>query len=112
MRSYVGNAVRDGALTRGWLVGHFAAGVRASSDVEVKWGVHAAGERRASPVTGEVRSTVVLLVSGRFEVELDGVLHVLREPGDYAVWGPGVDHVWRALADTVIVTVRWPSIPL
>jgi hypothetical protein len=110
---YVGNAVRDGADTRGWLVGHFLgaeAGIRTSPDVEIKWGAHPAGERRESLVTGDTRTTVLMLVSGRFEIELDGVSHMLREPGDYAMWGPGIDHVWEAHEDTVALTVRWPSL--
>jgi hypothetical protein len=87
---YVGNAVRDGADRRGWLVGHFLGregGIRTSADVEIKWGIHPAGERRMDMVTGDTRTTVLLLVSGRFEIELDGVAHVLRESGDYAMWG-------------------------
>src|SRR3954447_14677690 len=85
---YVGNAVRDGAHTRGWVVGHFLGsegGIRTSPDVEIKWGVHPAGERRADKVTGDTRTTVLMLVSGRFEIELDGVPHVLRRSGDYAL---------------------------
>jgi hypothetical protein len=111
---YVGNAVRDGTQTRGWVVGHFLvgseAGIRTSPHVEIKWGVHPAGERRVDMVTGDTRTTVLLLVSGRFEIELDGVAHVLHEAGDYAMWGPGVDHVWQAHEDTVVLTVRWPSV--
>ncbi len=110
---YVGNAVRDGAETRGWLVGHFLgpeAGIRTSPDVEIKWGVHPAGERRVDVVTGDTRTTVLMLVSGKFEIELDGVSHMLEDSGDYAMWGPGVDHIWDAHEDTVIITVRWPSV--
>jgi hypothetical protein len=25
------------------------------------------------------------------------------------MWGPGVDHSWEALEDSVVLTVRWPS---
>jgi len=51
-----------------------------------------------------------MLVSGRFEIELDRISHMLRESGDYATWGPGVSHIWEAHEDTVIITVRWPSV--
>lgn len=61
-------------------------------------------------VTGDVRTTVLMLVSGRFEIELDRISHMLRESGDYATWGPGVSHIWEAHEDTVIITVRWPSV--
>src|SRR5215216_7245693 len=47
---YVGNAVADGqGDNRGWLIGHFldgSAGVRSSDAVEVKWGIHPAGDNR------------------------------------------------------------------
>ena len=44
---YVGNAAADGKENRGWLLGHFlegSNGVRASDAVEVKWGIHPAGD--------------------------------------------------------------------
>ena len=44
---YRGNAEEDGLEYRGWLLGHFidpAEGVRHSTDVKVKWGIHPAGE--------------------------------------------------------------------
>jgi len=34
----------------------------------------------------------------------------LNHQGDYVMWGIGVDHRWEALEDTVIITVRWPSV--
>jgi quercetin dioxygenase-like cupin family protein len=35
----------------------------------------------------------------------------LEREGEYAVWGPGIDHTWQAEKDSVVVTVWWPSIP-
>lgn len=45
----LGNAQTDGMLRNGWFIGHFVDDdpVRYSTDVEVKWGVHAAGESRS-----------------------------------------------------------------
>ena len=43
--------------------------------------------------------------------ELPGRDVVLAERGDYVVWGPGVDHSWCAEEESVVLTVRWPSIP-
>ena len=106
-----GNAEQDGRLHRGWIVGHFIEGsdLRATSDVEIKWGVHVAGEHRAAWQSDEYRTTVLLLVSGRFRIDLSEGSSVLSRPGDYAMWGPGVGHSWRAEEDSVVVTVRWPS---
>ncbi len=110
---YVGRAARDAALDRGWLLGHFKepGDPRHSQDVEIKWGVHPRGEERARWVRGEQRTTLLVLVSGRFRVRLPGREVLLAEQGDYVVWGRGTDHSWRAEEDAVVLTVRWPSVP-
>ncbi|MET9017469.1 signal peptidase I, partial [Streptomyces olivaceoviridis] len=36
---------------------------------------------------------------------------LLEEQGDYVVWGRGVDHSWFAEEESVVLTVRWPSVP-
>jgi hypothetical protein len=107
-----GRAPRDGADYGGWLVGHFrppAKGPRSTRDLEVKWFEHPAGDRRAAPVTAETRTTLVLLVDGRFRLRLGADEVVLAERGDYAVWGPGVGHTWEAEERSTVITVRWPS---
>jgi len=109
---YSGNAAEDGHETRGWLLGHFidpAKGVRSSKDVEVKWGIHPAGEKRAGWTADDQRTTLVLLVEGNFRIDLTEGGVTLARQGDYAVWGPGIDHSWEAVSDSVVVTVRWPS---
>jgi quercetin dioxygenase-like cupin family protein len=106
-----GNALADGGEHRGWLIGHFMdpGTIRHSQAVEVKWAFHPGGEERPEWVTGETATTLLVLVSGAFEIELSEGVKVLADQGDYAMWGPGVDHSWRALEDSVVVTVRWPS---
>jgi hypothetical protein len=111
---YVGRAGEDGARNQGWLLGYFVppGELLHSDDVEVKWGVHPAGDRRAAWATDERRTALLVLIRGAFNIELRDRTVVLREPGDYVVWGPGEDHSWRALeADTTVLTVRWPSLP-
>jgi quercetin dioxygenase-like cupin family protein len=101
---HVGNAVADGEDNRGWLLGHFlegSNGVRASDAVEVKWGIHPAGDGRDSWQTDEQRTTILLLVKGRFRLDLSVGTFVLERQGDYAVWGPGMDHSWHAEEDSV-----------
>jgi hypothetical protein len=98
---YAGNADNDGDPHRGWLLGHFMgedAGVRRTADVEVKWGVHPAGHRRAGWTVGETRTTLVLLIEGRFRIDLTTGSHVLAARGDYLAWGPGIEHSWQAEA--------------
>lgn len=109
---YVGNAADDAPAHRGWLVGHFLPtdDIRHSDDVEVKWGVHPKGDERTGRVETEHRTTVVLLVSGRFRVDLDIGQVILKRTGDYVMYGPGVGHSWFAEEGSVVITVRWPSI--
>jgi len=78
---YVGNAGADAPANRGWLLGHFkpADDVRHSDEVEIKWAVHAEGDRRADWVVAEQRSALILLVSGRFRVDLPGRSALLAE---------------------------------
>ncbi len=99
---------------RGWLLGHFmgeAGGVRASDAVEVKWGVHPTGQGRDGWATGEERTTLLILLRGRFRLDLSVGSVTLEREGDYAVWGPGIDHSWHAEEDSTVITVRWPSVP-
>nr|WP_205861023.1 signal peptidase I [Planosporangium flavigriseum] len=94
-------------------MGHFIGaedGVRKTPALEVKWGIHPAGQERAEWVTGEERTTLLLLVRGRFRIDLSVGSTVLAREGDYVVWGPGIDHSWHAEEDSVVVTVRWPSL--
>lgn len=108
-----GNAVIDSKDTRGWLVGHFIKDqldLRHSKDVEIKWAFHPAGESRVEWVTGESRTSIGILISGKFSVEFRDRTLVFDKQGDYVMWGLGTDHKWRALEDSVWLTIRWPSI--
>jgi hypothetical protein len=109
---YVGNAAADGPANRGWLLGHFmpAGDIRNSADVEIKWGVHPKGEERAQWVTTEERTSLHVLISGRFRIEVPGRSVLLAEHGDYAVLHR-TGHSWTAEDDSVVLTVRWPSVP-
>jgi len=84
--------------------------LRHSGQVEIKWGVHPVGDQRAAWVTGETRTTLIVLVSGCFRIEFPDRSVTLREQGDYVVFD-GVDHSWYAESESVIVGVRWPSVP-
>jgi hypothetical protein len=108
---HVGNAETDGADYRGWFVGSFVRGddARVTDDVEVKWGLHPAGDTRPAWNPDDAATTLCLLVSGRFNLYFDAEPVTLARPGDYAVWGPGTRHRWQALDDSVVLTIRWPS---
>lgn len=112
----VGNAADQGEGRSGWFVGHFvdrALGLRHSDEVEVKWGVHRAGETKSAYGANDTAKTLSILVSGRFLLEFPDRDETARleRPGDYALWPPGLWHRWTALDDAVVLTVRWPSRP-
>lgn len=107
-----GNAHLDSVDTRGWFVGGFlpaSCGLRSTDNVELKWGVHKADDWREEWVTGETRTTLGILISGEFIMEFRDRTLTLSKPGDYVMWGPGVEHKWHTVKECVILTVRWPS---
>jgi uncharacterized cupin superfamily protein len=108
-----GNAELDSTETRGWFVGSFLAkeyGLRSTDDVEIKWGIHKAEDSRDEWVTGETRTTLGILISGKYKMNFREQTVTLSKPGDYVMWGPGVDHKWQVIEGGVFLTVRWPSI--
>jgi hypothetical protein len=108
---YLGNAAVDTAA-RGWFLGHFMpdGDARHAKDVEIKWGVHPAGERRRAWHPDDRRSTLSILIGGRFLIEFPDRVVVLAEQGDYVLYN-GVGHAWHAEEASTLVTIRWPSLP-
>jgi hypothetical protein len=95
---------------RGWLLGHFQPpGDPGTATTSRSWAIHPRDDRRRV-VTGELRSAALIRVSGRFRVELPGRSVRLAEQGDYVVFH-GVNHSWHAEEASVVVAVRWPSVP-
>jgi hypothetical protein len=91
--------------------------LRETVEVEVKWGVHQAGERRPAgwAPAGDCTSLSVL-IRGQFTLlfrhpaePLQTAAVTLQREGDYAIWRAGLEHDWQALEDSVILTVRWPA---
>ena len=109
-----GNAGIDGADHRGWFVGHFMAGpddLRFTDAVEVKWGVHKPGEGKPHWASNTKATTLSMLIKGRFRIAFPSEEIVLAQEGDYAIWAPGVPHIWAAEQDSVVLSIRWPSQP-
>jgi hypothetical protein len=114
-----GNAVEDGSSHRQWFLGPYVddpAGLRRTDHLEIKWGVHPAGQGRAEWARGGGSRTISILVRGRFRLEFRDpgdpgrtTRFLLAREGDYLVWAPEVEHTWVAEEDSVVVTVRWPE---
>lgn len=109
---HVGKAGPEAAADKGWLLGHFKpeGDLRHSTDVEIKWGVHPKGERRAEWTTGDKRTALLVLIRGRFTLEFPEGDVTLSEQGDYVLWHQ-IDHSWHADEESTVMTVRWPSVP-
>ncbi|MCC3421153.1 MAG: signal peptidase I [Microcoleus sp. PH2017_07_MST_O_A] len=108
-----GNAGAEGASRGGWFAGHFIMpedDARSTSALEVKWGVHSAGDCRTQWAVNAAATTLSILVKGRFRLQFPSQEILLCCEADYALWLPGVPHYWSAEEDSVIVTVRWPSV--
>lgn len=108
----VGNACIEGGDRRGWFLGHFvepASDPRATTAVEVKWGIHAAGEGRSQWSVNAEATTLSILLQGRFHLQFPDRECLLTQVGDYAFWLPGVPHSWQAEEASTVLTVRWPS---
>jgi hypothetical protein len=107
-----GNAWFD--AKNGWFVGSFMdekLGLRSTKDVEIKWAIHPAGEWHPKDwVTGEARTAIAILISGKWEMMFRDKTAILSQPGDFVMWGKGDDHKGRALEDSVVLVIRWPSI--
>jgi hypothetical protein len=115
---HIGNAASDSVGGTGWFVGQFvpaALGLRHQDDVELKWGIHPQGEGRPGGVEANgVATTISILLQGDMHITftVDGMTHDvrLRRVGDYVIFGPDLAHGWTALADSVVLSVRFPSV--
>jgi hypothetical protein len=114
---YFGNARVDAAGKAGWFVGQFIPvelGLRRQTDVELKWGIHPDGEKRPQPWANQNATTISVLIEGCLKItfHVDGAERevTLRTKGDYVVFGPEVVHSWEAVGDTIVLSVRFPSV--
>lgn len=114
---YFGNAAADQIRNTGWFVGQFVPaelGLRHQTDVEVKWGVHPDGDKRPRPWANGNGTTVSVLIRGTLHLrfylgETQEIVTLARE-GDYVIFGPDVVHSWEASGDTIVLSVRFPSV--
>jgi hypothetical protein len=114
---YFGNAKADQVRGSGWFVGQFVPaelGLRRQTDVELKWGVHPDGEKRPEPWANRNGTTISVLIEGSLKMtfHIDGTQQevTLRTKGDYVAFGPEVVHSWEVVGDTIVLSVRFPSV--
>jgi hypothetical protein len=114
---YCGNAKADQVRDSGWFVGQFVPaelGLRHQTDVELKWGIHPDGEKRSQPWANKNGTTISVLIQGCLRVTFhsDGKHEevTLQTKGDYVAFGPEVVHSWEVVGDTIVLSVRFPSV--
>ena len=109
-----GNASVESLSRSGWFLGHFVDPTddpRSTPILEVKWGVHKAGDGRSEWAVNAEATTLSILIQGRFRLQFPEHEFLLSREGDYVLWLPGVSHSWSAEVDSTVLTVRWPSKP-
>ena len=114
---YFGNAAADQVRGSGWFIGQFVPpefGLRHQTDVEVKWELHPDGDKRSHPWANLNGTTISVLIRGTLRVEFrtGGTPQpvTLAKEGDYVVYGPEVVHSWEAIGETLVVSIRFPSV--
>jgi hypothetical protein len=118
-----GNAFLEGSDSKDWFIGHWLPknSIKHDPRLEVKLSEHKESYQNMSKeMDGKAHkdcTTLTMLISGRFTQIMPGAKPKerkevkLRNMGDYVMWGPGVDHGWRAEEEgTIMLTIRWPSI--
>lgn len=115
LRPVTGNAALVSKNTRGWFLGHFISGENnplRNSGVEVKWFTHAKGETRPEWSPANRVRTLNVLIRGRFVLLFPDHEVLLENEGDFVLFGPDIAHSFRSEDESLVMTVRWPSIPV
>jgi hypothetical protein len=124
-----GNASAVDTRDTGWVVGFSdwsksASGLRyipRDTDVRslcIKWYLHQPGDPNGTgkPVSEGRTFSILAGTAGEFRIDFSEtpafdpastITHVLREPGDFLIWGDGVYHRWSCVKPSCILTVRW-----
>ncbi len=112
---FSGNVVDVSQDTRGWFLGHFmpgAANPMRTEELELKWYTHAEGETRSEWAPGNPVRTLNILIRGHFVLLFPDEQVSLEKEGDFVLFGPDVPHSYRSVKESLVLTVRWPSIRL
>lgn len=129
MQIEFGNAAEVETRGTGWFIGYSAwcrgeSGLRhmnaeaESAGLCVKWYTHAPGDPNgeAKPISVGRSISMLIGATSEFRIEFaptpgfdpaETVTHVLRRPGDFAAWGPGLYHRAFGVQQATILTLRW-----
>ena len=103
---------RNGEL---WVMGHFIdpKSPLHSKDLEIKWALHHPGESQNVTVVNKKSKTLAILIRGKTSLKFPDKKKeiILKKEGDYVYWDEGVSHNWKVFEESLIIAIRWPSIP-
>jgi len=109
-----GNVAGASMNTRGWFLGHFMPGENnplRTHALELKWFTHGKGETRSDWAPGNPVKTLNILIRGHFVLLFPDREVALSKEGDFVLFGPDVPHSFRSEQESLVLTVRWPSLP-
>ncbi|KAA8499369.1 hypothetical protein FVE85_6954 [Porphyridium purpureum] len=115
-----GNADVEARENGKWFVGHFLAAstMRRARELELKWARNRAGTANGEVAVNTKGFSMGVLLYGAQAYEFGNHIGdkrstkvTLAKQGDFVVWGPNMPHTWTTLKDSLVLTVRWPSIP-
>ncbi|MEO8064427.1 MAG: signal peptidase I [Pseudomonadota bacterium] len=109
-----GNVATASKDTRGWFLGHFMPGDDSplrTADLELKWFTHPKGDTRGEWAPGNRVQTLNILMRGHFVLLFPDREIALEKEGDFVLFGPHVPHSFRSEQESLVLTVRWPSLP-
>lgn len=111
----LGKHQKENPDQKGWFIGHFLekGSNFFSEEFEVKWYHHPKGDIKNPPGRNKLAKTITILIKGKFMVrypEENTTEVLLSKQGDYVFHDAGVLHISEALEDSVMLTIRWPSI--
>ena len=70
--------------------------------------------KRPHPWANQNGTTISVLIEGSLKMtfHVDGEQQevTLQTKGDYVAFGPEVVHSWEAVGDTIVLSVRFPSV--
>ena len=112
-----GNLHKNSKEKRGWVIGHFMeeeTGLK-TQNFEVKLAEHKKGEseERLDASVRDKTKTLVFLIRGKYVFSFSDPNRevVLSKEGDYVFYGASAKYIRRAEEDSLVVVLRWPSIP-
>src|SRR3972149_384308 len=105
-----GNVNNEASEHRGWIMGHFMpdSSPFKTSNVEVKWGNHKAGDAKKSFAKNIKAQSLFILLKGKETFTFPDITITLDKEGDYIFYSAGVAHSWIADEACLNLIIRWP----